>query len=528
MMGRDMVSSGSASSHEDADSRDEQRTLEEGLEWWSPIEAPALERPSFTGYPFSLGVASGSPLPTGVVLWTRLAPEPLNGGGMGRVAVSVRWEVADDETFARPVQSGSVDALAAWGHSVHAEVEGLEPGRWYFYRFIAGDEVSPIGRTRTAPARSDLPQRMRCGLGSCQHFEHGYYAAHRHLRAEDLDLMLFVGDYIYEAAARADGVRRHSGPEARTLAAYRNRHAQYKSDRDLQALHAAVPWLVTWDDHEVDNNYAGARSESLDPAFRRRRAAAYQAYFEHMPLRERARPTATRMVLRSRHDWGRLARFHMLDGRQRRSPQACQRPQRGGGNMIDENCPELRVPERTMLGEHQERWLANGLRAVPERWNFIAQQTLMARAAVKVKGRRRISSDAWDGYPAARDRLLAAIADNGLESAVVLSGDAHCAFVCDLKRDFDDERSAAIATELCGTSISTRGRPKRRTDAIVRQNSHIVYGDSSSRGYLVLDVTPERCTARLRAIADATDRRSGVETAATFAIDAGRPGAQRL
>ena len=196
--------------------------------------------------------------------------------------------------------------------------------------------------------------------------------------------------------------------------------------------------------------------------------------------------------------------------------------------MIDDRCRELRAPGRSMLGGHQERWLAEGLRAAPERWNFIAQQTVMARASVIVDGRRRFSSDAWDGYPAARDRLLAAIADNGLRSCVVLSGDAHCAFVSDLKRDFDDEQAPPIATELCGTSITSRGRPQRRTDAIVRENPHMRYGESARRGYVVLEVTPERCTATLRAIEDPADRQTGVSTAATFAIEAGRPGARRV
>jgi len=270
----------------------------------SPSDAAAIARPSFAAYPFTLGVASGAPLPTGVVLWTRLAPEPLNGGGMDPNAVVVRWEVAENEGFARVVQRGSDDALPAWAHSVHVEVTGLEPGRGYFHRCIAGDEVSPTGRTRTAPASDATPQQLRFGLGSCQHFEHGYYAAHRHLTAEDLELMVFVGDYIYEGPGDPANVRRHSGGEARTLVQYRNRHAQYKTDPDLQRLHAAVPWLVTWDDHEVDNDYAGTRSGSLGPEFPLRRAAAYQAYFEDMPLREIARPTAARMVLRSRHNWG--------------------------------------------------------------------------------------------------------------------------------------------------------------------------------------------------------------------------------
>ena len=495
--------------------------------WWSPSEAPGTTRPSFTGYPFTLGVASGEPVSSGVVLWTRLAPEPLNGGGMGADAVAVKWELAEDEGFGRVVKRGTAVAHATWAHTVHAEVSGLEPARWYFYRFMAGDEVSRVGRTRTAPAPVESPGRLRLGLGSCEHFEHGYYAAHRHLTAEDLDLMVFVGDYIYEGPARPGGVRRHVGGEARTLADYRNRHAQYKTDPDLQGLHAAVPWLVTWDDHEVDNNYAGTRSESLDPDFARRRAAAYRAYFEHMPLRRRARPQPTRMVLRSRRDWGQLARLHVLDGRQRRTPQACPRPGRGGAALIDESCKDLHARGRTMLGKPQEAWLTEGLQGVPDRWHLIAQQTLMARAAVMVDGHRRVSSDGWDGYPDARDRLLGAVADNGLRSCVVLSGDAHAAFVCDLKRDFDDAQAPVIATEFCGTSISTAGRPQSRTDAIVQGNPHILYGLSSHRGYWVVDVNPERCIARLQVIDDPKDRHAGITTVATFAVDAGRPGAQR-
>jgi alkaline phosphatase D len=487
-----------------------------------------VARPSFIGYPFTLGVASGSPLPAGFVLWTRLAPDPLHGGGVGPDVVDVRWEVAEDESFARVVRRGSVDAVRAWAHSAHVEVTGLEPGRWYFYRFLAGDEVSPVGRTRTAPAAGALPPQLRFGLGSCQHFEYGYYSAHRHLAAEDLELMVFVGDYVYEGTGRSDRPRRHAGGEARTLVQYRNRHAQYKTDPDLQRLHAAVPWLVTWDDHEVEDDYAGTRSESLEPNFRRRRAAAYQAYFEHMPLPERARPTPSRMLLRSRHNWGRLARFHVLDTRQHRTPQACPRPGRGGSNRIDERCRELRARGRTMLGAAQERWFADGLAAAPERWNFIAQQTLMAGAGMRMGGRRRFSSDKWDGYPAARRRLLEAVADNGLRSCVVLSGDEHTAFVSDLKLDFDDERAPPVAAEVCGTSITTSGRMQSATDRIVRENPHMVYGESARRGYAVFDVTEERCTVRMRVIEDVTDRNTGVLTAATFVVDAGRPGVQRL
>ena len=402
--------------------------------------------------------------------WRR---SPLSGGGAGLDPVRVRWQVADDEGFARIVRRGSSTARPSGAFSVHVEVSGLQPARWYFYRFIADGEVSPVGRTRTAPAVGDNPGRLRFGLGSCQHFEHGFYGAHRHLAAEDLDLMVFVGDYIYEGAGRAGDVRRHVGGEARTLTDYRNRHAQYKTAEYLQRLHAAVPWLVTWDDHEVDNNYAGTRDEALDPDFRTRRAAAYQAYFEHMPLRKQARPTRSGVVLRARHDFGQLARFHVLDGRQHRTPQACQLRGRGGARIIDGRCRELRDPERTMLGHTQEQWLARGMATTAERWNFLAQQTLMARAGVMVGGRRRFSSDPWDGYPAARDRLFDAITSNGLGSCVVLSGDAHAAFVCDLKRDFGDRLSPADRHRvLRDVDQHSRASPSRDRRDPARQRSH--------------------------------------------------------
>jgi alkaline phosphatase D len=494
--------------------------------WRGEAESRPNTRPTFTAYPFSLGVASGWPLPMGVVLWTRLAPEPLDGGGLERETIPVRWEVANDERFAEIVQAGVVDAIPSRAHSVHVEVGRLEPARWYFFRFIAGAEVSPTGRTRTAPARSSLPERLRFAFASCQHYEHGYYAAHRHAADEDLDLVVFLGDYIYEGTSPRPRVRRHVGGEARTLADYRTRHAQYKTDRDLQRLHAAVPWLVTWDDHEVDNNYARERSETLDPEFLRRRSAAYRAYFEHMPLREAARLSGGGMLLRSRVDMGRLARFHVLDGRQYRSPQACPPPGRGGANVVDDRCRELFAPERTMLGAAQERWLVDGLRAVPQRWNFIAQQTLIARHGRVINGRRRWGTDSWDGYHAARRRLLRAIDDNRVRSCVILTGDAHSNFVCDLKTSFTDAQSPVVATELCGTSISSFGPPQTNIDRVLADNPHIRFGRSTNRGYVALEVTPERCIARLRVVDDAEDPNAAVSTQATFAIEAGRPGAQ--
>jgi alkaline phosphatase D len=487
-----------------------------------------VERPRFGVYPFTLGVASGSPLPTAVVLWTRLAPKPLDGGGLGSGAFPVDWEVAHDEGFRQVARRGRVEAVPALAHSVHVDVRGLEPARSYFYRFRAGDTVSPIGRTRTAPAADESPRQLRYGFASCQHFEVGYFAAYRHLEAENVDLVAFLGDYIYEGPGRAGRVRRHTDGEARTLVQYRNRHAQYKTDPDLQRLHAALPWLVTWDDHEVDNDYADGRSESLGPRFLRRRAAAYQAYFEHMPLRAMPRPGFSALRVHRRYDWGRLARFHLLDGRQYRTPQACPPPGRGGANVVDEDCPELSEPGRTMLGEPQARWLRTGLAAAPERWNLIAQQTLMARAGVVVNGRRRVWTDAWDGYPAARRSLLRFIRDRELRSCVVLTGDTHVSYVCNLKPDFGDAQAEPVASELCGTSVTSKGRPQAEVEAVMRDNPHILYGDSRHRGYVLVDVTAERTTAHLRVLDDVTDPATGVATQAAFAIDAGRPGPYQI
>jgi alkaline phosphatase D len=506
----------------------DQRALVAAMEgWWTPSDPAGVVAPRFTQHPFTLGVASGSPLPDSVVLWTRLAPEPLNGGGMDPEAVAVRWEMATDERFTRVVRRGTVDALPGRGHSVHVEVTGLEPARWYWYRFMAGDEVSRVGRTRTAPAATGNPRQLRFGLGSCQQFEQGYYGAYRHLLDEDVDVMVFVGDYIYESSWGVNHVRKHAGGEPRTVIQYRNRHAQYKSDPDLQAMHAAVPWIVTWDDHEVDNDYADDRSEDLDPAFLTRRSAGYQGYFEHMPLRDLARPRGSNAQLYARYDFGRLARIHVLDGRQYRSHQACPRAGRGGSNYIDARCTELGDPERTMLGTNQERWLQDGLLQTAGRWNVIAQQTLMARAAVETSGRAVFWSDAWDGYPAPRERLLGFVRDNQIRSCVVLSGDAHTNYVCDLKVDFETRRSPIVATEFCGTSITSQGRPQPQTDAIRRNNPHIHLANSAKRGYVVVDLTPARFTGRLRVIDDETRRTPAISTLATFGIAAGQPGAQR-
>ncbi|MBI4195103.1 MAG: alkaline phosphatase D family protein [Betaproteobacteria bacterium] len=488
----------------------------------------ALARPRFASDPFTLGVASGYPQPAGFVLWTRLAPRPLEGGGMPPQTVEIGWELAADESFGSIVRKGKAVATPELAHSVHVELTGLEPARWYWYRFHAGGAASPIGRTRTAPAPDAAAERMRFAFASCQQYEQGYYAAYRHMSREDLDLVIHLGDYIYESSWGRNHVRKHEAGEPITLREYRNRHALYKSDPDLQAAHASFPWLVTWDDHEVDNDYAGDHSEERTPPelFLRRRAAAYQAYYEHMPLPGWARPRGPHMQLYARAAFGGIARFHILDGRQYKSPQVCTRPGRGGSNVV-EDCAERLDPHRTLLGAAQEKWLLDGLSASRARWNIIAQQTLMAQADRMPGAGQSFWTDGWDGYPEARKRILSHIADGRIANPVVIGGDVHMSVVADLRIDFDDPRAPVVATEFVGTSISSQGRPRREVEAWAPDNPHIKHANPTRRGYTAMELSARRCLAQLRTLDDVRDPQSPIRTLVAYAVEDGRPGAER-
>ena len=488
-------------------------------------------RPRFDADPFSLGVASGYPLPAGVVLWTRLAPVPqAPGGGMPPEVIPVQWQVARDERMREVVASGTAYATPEWAHSVHVEVQYLEPGRWYWYRFTAGEAASPVGRTRTAPAPNREPGRLRFAAASCQQFEQGYFGAYAHMLKDDLDLIVFLGDYIYESSWGRDHVRSHNAPEPRSLEDYRIRHALYKSDPDLREGHAACPWIVTWDDHEVQNDYANDRSETLDAPewFLARRAAAYKAFYEHMPLRRGMLPLGPHARIHTRVAFGRLAMFHVLDDRQYRSAQACPRPGRGGGNTLDiAECPALEDPSRTMLGADQENWLAAGLSSSRARWNILAQQTLMAQFDRKPGEGRSAWTDGWDGYPAARRRLIDHLARARVANPVVLGGDVHHFCVCDLKRDFDAAASDVVASEFVGTSITSQSWPQEAIDRFLPDNPHVKLADSRYRGYLRMEVTPRRLVADLRAMQTVSMREAPCNTLATFVVEDGRPGPQR-
>jgi alkaline phosphatase D len=475
----------------------------------------------FGSYPFSLGVASGYPTPGSVVLWTRLT-------GI-EAPVPVRWEVAADETMKSVVSSGTTTAEPEWAHSVHIEAQGLEPERWYWYRFSAGDAQSPVGRTRTAPRAGAPAARLRFAFASCQQYEQGYYGAYRHVVADAPDLVVFLGDYIYESSWGKDHVRSHASPEPYTLDQYRNRYSLYRSDPDLQAAHAACPWIVTWDDHEVDNDYADDRPEDgmeREP-FLERRAAAYRAYYEHMPLPPRMRPEGPRMRIYTHLDWGAAARFYILDDRQYRSWHACPRPgRRGGSNTVDiEQCPRLPAPGRSMLGRAQERWLGEALAGSGAAWNVLAQQTPMAQFDQKPGPGRRAWTDGWDGYPAARQRLLKTL--RTISNPVVLGGDVHSFNVSQLKLDFDDPASPVVASEFVTSSITSQSWAQERLNEFLPDNPHILLADSRFRGYTRVEVSSARLQVDLRAVESVQRRDASCSTLASFVVENGKPGPLR-
>lgn len=488
-------------------------------------------QPRFTQNPFSLGVASGYPQPDGIVLWTRLAPEPLHGGGMPNAAVEVKWEIAADEAFRKIVRSGAAAAVPEDAHSVHAEIKGLEPTRQYFYRFHAADATSAVGRFRTAPAQDAANNRLRFALASCQHYEQGYYTAYRGMADEDFDLILHVGDYIYESPRSGEKIRQHLAPEPRTLDAYRNRYALYKSDAHLHAAHASAPWIVTWDDHEVQNDYANSQSQNLDPPeeFLKRRAAAYKAYYEHMPLPSWARPRGPDARLYTQSSFGQLVQLYVLDDRQYRSPQVCPRPGRGGSNTLKvSECPERQSPSLTLLGAEQEKWLANALSNSKARWNVIAQQTLMAQSDRNPSDEQSFWTDGWDGYPKARERLLTHVVERNITNPLVLGGDVHTAIVADLKLDFNDPKSPVIASEILGPSITSRGPSPRVIEALRHKNPHFKFANPSERGYASFEISAQRCTAHMRTVSTVSEQVAQVRSSASFVVEDGKPGAQRL
>jgi len=504
---------------------------------WLPRRAWSQSR--WDSNPFTLGVASGSPGHDSVVLWTRLVAPRLDGAAPA--PVTLRWEVAHDEAFTRIVQHGQTQALAELAYAAHVEVAGLEPDRWYFYRFMAGDALSPVGRTRTFPHPLAVVARLRLAYASCQRWEHGYYSAWRHLRAENPDAVLFLGDYIYEYPGALHAVRPVTGGWVTTLEDYRQRYALHRSDPDLRAMHAACPWLVTWDDHEVQNDYAGMHEGSGTPLlgtvadFPARRAAAYQAWYEHMPVRASVLTQGLEGLARGAElriyqqvPYGRLATLYLLDGRQYRDRQPCLKDGRPGGRLVDPaRCPDWNDPQRTYLGHQQEQWLDGALAKSAGQWNVIGQQTLFGPRDAQPGPGQRLWNDGWDGYAAARTRLTDSLRRHAVVNPVLLGGDVHENWVGHVRADYADAASPTVGVEFCGTSITSRAGGAAQVPERLAENPHFVFADGQYRGYGVAEFTPGQLTTTLRAVQDATRADSDVFTLARFAVPSGRARIER-
>ncbi|MEU5044301.1 alkaline phosphatase D family protein [Streptomyces griseorubiginosus] len=484
---------------------------------WLPATARAADTPLPDGV-FSLGVASGDPLPDGIVLWTRLAPDPLNGGGMPDRVVSVDWQLAEDENFTKAVVQGTAQALPEYGHSVHVDVRGLRAGCTYWYRFRADGQLSRTGRTRTAPAEHTTMGTLRVALASCQNWQNGYFTPYADMLDQDPDVVLFVGDYIYESAPSSAGPRRHEGAgEPYTLAQYRNRYAQYRTDPDLAELHANVPWVVTFDDHEVDNDWAGEIPQDPEKqphdAFVARLTAAFQAYYEHMPVRAGAVPNGPHIQMYRRLEFGRLVRLNVLDTRQFRSDQVTSQA-------------AAQDPALTMLGAEQKQWLLDGLNDSPARWNVVASQIMMAETDILPGDGKLWYYDAWDGYQVERNALLEEF--RNVSNPVVLSGDRHLTMISDLKADYADPSSDVVGAEFVGTSISSNGDQDQAAfhaqwDPLKADNPHWKFIDAH-RGYHLFDIDRFGIDAQVRVVDTVVRPQATPSTIAQLRVEEGEPG----
>jgi alkaline phosphatase D len=486
-------------------------------------QRPSAAAPALRVDPFTLGVASGDPLPDGFVIWTRLAPEPLAEDGMGGMpstTTEVAWQVATDEAFTDVVKAGRARTGPELGHAVHVEVHGLQPGRPYFYRFRVGRHVSPAGRSTTAPEQGAMPASLAMSFASCSQFEHGFFTAYRRLAEDQPDLVLHLGDYQYEYGkdtyvSPTGNVRDHEGPETVSLADYRQRLAQYKTDPDLQAAHAVAPWLVVFDDHEVDNNWADeiAENAASQPGFLDRRAAAFRAYFENMPLRRTALPSGIDMRLHRRLQWGRLANFHMLDTRQYRDDQAC-----GDGY---QDCADAADPARSLPGSEQEAWLADGFAASTQRWDVLGQQVFLGRRDSTATPDNRVSMDAWDGYPASRDRVVGSW--SSVRNPIVLTGDVHAHWGSEVLADWEDPDSEVLGSEFVTSSITSGGDGYDKADGThpwAAQNPNLTFW-TNLRGYVRTRITPDSFAVDYRCLPKVTAAGAPAFTRASFVVEDG-------
>ncbi|SFE37476.1 alkaline phosphatase D [Lentibacillus persicus] len=488
--------------------------------------------PSFKNNPFQLGVASGDPLPNSVVLWTRLAPSPLaeNGlGGMPDLNVVVEWEIAKDPNFHYVVQRGSAGALPELNHAVHVEVDGLEPDCFYYYRFQTGSAVSPIGRTKTLPAANSSVSDLSFAMASCQAWYDGYYTAYQHMAADNLDFVMFFGNYIYEYPIDTNHlVRQQFLSEAHRakviqLNQYRLRYALFKTDPDLQAAHAAFPWIFIWDDEELDNQAADANvlNHVFPDEILQQRTDAYQAYYENLPLRSTFIPETADTRIYRKFNYGNLAEFNILDTRQYRNDGTVPSTSVFGGE-----AEKRRNPELTMLGNHQEKWLMDNLTRSQAVWNVLAQTVMMTEINWDTGLDGIYSIDHWDGYVANRNRIFDKFKDEAVNLPIVLTGDIHRHVAAELKEDFQDPDSATVGTEFVTTSISSGGDGADKNFAAVwQENKHVPFYNAQ-RGYIRCQVTHERWQTDHLVVPYVSVPGAPIRTCASFTVENGKPGLQ--
>ncbi|MEU8581897.1 alkaline phosphatase D family protein [Streptomyces abikoensis] len=506
-------------------------------------DPPGAPRPAFLH-----GVASGDPLPDGILLWTRVTPVPdaVPGSGLGP-AVDVAWQVAEDAGFTRVVARGTVTATAAHDHTVKADVRGLRPATGYFYRFTAGDVVSPTARTRTAPAHDAATAGLRFGVVSCSNWESGHFSTYRHLAGrKDLDAVFHLGDYIYEYGTGEYPtpkyvVRPHAPThEIITLADYRTRHGQYKTDPDLQAVHHAHPMVAIWDDHEFANDAWSGGAENHTPgaegAWTDRVAAAKRAYFEWMPVRPSVEGTTYRRLR-----FGKLADLHLLDLRSFRSQQV-----KPGSGKVDE-------PGRTITGRAQLDWLKEGLASSDTTWRLVGNPVMISPVAFGAlpahllepiakllglpAGGIAVNTDQWDGYTEDRRELIDHLERRSIRNTVFLTGDIHMAWANDVpKRAATYPLSSSVATEFVVTSVSSDNLDDLlhvaphtlsvpAAAAIKTSNRHVKWLDMDGHGYGVLDVTADRAQMDYYVLSDKRDAKATVSWARSYAT---RSGSQRV
>jgi alkaline phosphatase D len=512
-------------------------------EWFQRVVAAGLgtlsehsqAQPRLEAPPFQLGVASGMPTTDGVVLWTRLLPLNAMRNAWADEIVDVRWELAEDESFKRIVRQGVAQALPLLAHSVHVEIDGLPAGQWFHYRFMVGGAISPTGRTRTLPPAGQAVERFRLAFASCQRLASGHFGAYRRLLDEDADLLAFLGDYIYDSGAYPSPTVPQGIAPATTLAGYRAHHELHKRSPELQAAHAAMPWLLVWDDHEVLNDYAGAPARGLAGGrLARQRRAAYQAYYEHMPLRLASLLRGIEGLTRGGEElrifgslsWGRLASLQLLDCRQYRDEQACS----GLRGLVDPaDCAALSDPRRSMLGAAQEAWLERQLaeqrRGRGRPWSLLLQSTMFSPRRLPILGGLRIWNDGWDGYPEARARLVDALLRHEVAGPVLLGGDLHENWACNVPAGAGDSAAdrRCVASEFVGTGITMSSFAPGAIAEIKAANPHAVYADAGRCGYGLLDLRSDRLHLAFRVVDSLSTADPAISTAAAFDVESGSP-----